>query len=209
MDTKNILDQAAPSTNGQAEPPAAAPDPFDPARMRLGQEFTTTVAVKRLVTTVPVRKPANAWFVRTHPHESYRTETLVLELKEDRETYYIDPSLRDALQGETTVGPRAIFTAINRQKVIFLWPVKLPGIDGRPNEWNTSALEAAQRAMQDWVRIEANMSLGAYDCNVARGDLPEPEWPDLTFPALMRIAFKNRFIDSLEHPVLKHLRGET
>jgi hypothetical protein len=208
MDTKSILDQAAPSANGEQEPPAAAPDPFAPDRMRLGQDFTQSVAVKRLVLTVPVRKPAREWFFRVHPDESYRTETLVLELKEDRETYYIDPNLRDALQGETTVGPRAIFTAINRQKVVFLWPVKLPGIDGRPNEWNTSALEAAQRAMQDWVRVEANMSLGAYDCNLALGNLPEPEWPDLRFPELMRIGFKNRFISSLDHPVLKHLRGE-
>lgn len=206
--TNRIVDEASPSTNGQAETQSAAPDPFAPESMRLGQDFTASVAVKRLVLTVPVRKPAKEWFVRVHPHESYRTETLVLELKEDRETYYIDPSLRDALQGETTVGPRAIFTAVNRQKVIFLWPVKLQAGDSRPNEWNTSALEAAQRAMQNWVRVEANMSLGAYDCNLAMGELPEPEWPELPFPELMRIAFKNRFINSLNHPVLKHLRGE-
>jgi hypothetical protein len=32
-------------------------DPFDPAALRLDQSFTDTVGVKKLLTTIPVRKP--------------------------------------------------------------------------------------------------------------------------------------------------------
>jgi hypothetical protein len=66
-----------------------------------------------------------------------------------------------ALQDEFT--PAILFTAVNRQGVLFLWPVKLPGPDGKENEWHRSAREAAERAMYAWVRIKANMSLSAYE----------------------------------------------
>src|SRR6478609_4411349 len=45
----------------------AAPDPFDPENLRLDQSFVETSGVKKLLTTVPVRKPNNQDFVRVHP----------------------------------------------------------------------------------------------------------------------------------------------
>ena len=52
--------------------PQAPPDPFDPANLRLSQSFTETVGVKKLLTTVPVRKPSPQEFVRVHPDPEYR-----------------------------------------------------------------------------------------------------------------------------------------
>ena len=42
----------------------------------------------------------------------------------------------------------------------------------------------------------------------AAADLAAPEWPDLTFAEILRLAFKQRVIDSYDHPFLKQLRGE-
>jgi len=42
------------------------PDPFDPAKLRLTQDFTVATGVKKLLTTVPVRKPGKESFVQTH-----------------------------------------------------------------------------------------------------------------------------------------------
>jgi hypothetical protein len=65
-------------------------------------------------------------------------------------------------------------------------------------------------AMQRWVRVKANMSLGAYEVYEASANIPEPAWPgDLTFDQMLKIAFKGRLVDSFDHPVLKRLRGET
>jgi hypothetical protein len=61
-----------------------APDPFDPAKLRLTQG-TATFGVKKHHTTLPVRKPSKEWFVRCHDDPAYRLETCVLELKEDSE----------------------------------------------------------------------------------------------------------------------------
>jgi hypothetical protein len=164
--------------------------------------------VKKALLSIPVRKPDKSWFVRVHPGEHYRLQTAVIELKEDRETYLVAPALWPELAGEATFTPRALFTGVNRQGVLFIWPVRLPGSDGRIDEWSRTALEAADKAGKSWVRVAANMSLGAYDVFEATARLPEPEWPDLPFRELLRVAFKDRFITDLNHPVLRRLRGE-
>jgi hypothetical protein len=83
----------------------------------------------------------------------------------------------------------------------------LPGPDGRIDHWNSSALEAATLAENSWVRVSANMHLGAYELFTATGDIPEPEWPDLSFEEILKIAFKGRYIDTLDHSVIQRLLG--
>jgi hypothetical protein len=82
--------------------------------------------------------------------------------------------------------------------------------DGRQTDWARSETEAAEAAMQRWVRVKANMNLGAYEYYEAGSDkIPDPEWPDLSFMQMLTVAFKGRLVDNLNHPVLKRLRGET
>ena len=57
------------------------------------------------------------------------------------------------------------------------------------------------------MRVSANMSLGAYDTFSALGDIPEPEWPDISFEKILEIAFKGKYIDSLDHAVVRDLLG--
>jgi hypothetical protein len=181
-------------------------DPFDPAALRLDQSYADTVGVKKLLTTVPVRKPNKQDFVRVHPDASYRlTPAAIIEVKDDREVYLVTPNLAPGLVGEfSTV---TLFTTINRQGTLHLWPVKLPASDGRQNEWHRSAAEAAERAMKKWVRVTASMSLGAYEIFEASGDLPEPIWPDFSFQEILRIAFRERIVDRADHPLVQRLQG--
>lgn len=196
-----------PSANGHSDA-GGGPDPYDPASLRLSPDQTATIGVKKVLMAVPVRKPDRSWFVRSHPDEAYRLQTMVLELKEDREIYLVAPSLRPELATEALFKPKMLVTAINRQGVLFLWEVNLPRPDGRVDHWSRSALEAVGMASTAWVRVAANMSLGAYDVFQANGQLSDPEWPNTTFHDLLRIAFKDRLINSLDHPVLRKLRGE-
>jgi hypothetical protein len=184
------------------------PDPFDPANLRLSQDFASAIGVKKALLTVPVRKPDKAWFVRVHADDGYRLLTAVIELKEDRETYLVARALWPDLAGESTFSPRALFTAMNRQGVLFLWPVRLPGPDGKVDEWSRSAHEAAELGRKGWVRVAANMALGAYEVFQAQGELGDPDWPAESFHHLLRVAFKDRFIDCPDHAVLRKLRGE-
>ncbi len=181
-------------------------DVLDLERLRLSQNFASQIGVKKTIITVPVRKPDRQSFVRVHPGESWRLETAVLELKEERESYLVEPDLWPELPGELV--PKVLFTTMSRQGVVFLWPVRLPGEDGRHDEWNRSALEAADLATRSWVRIASNTSLGAYEVFEATAKLPDPEWPYADFSHLLKIAFKDRFIKTLDDPVLQRLRGD-
>ena len=182
-------------------------NPFEPEALRLNQSFADTVGVKKRVTTVQVRKPNRQDFVRVQPLPAYRLgPTGIIELKEDREVYLVTPNMAQELPGEFT--PANLFTTINRQGVLHLWPVKLPGPDGKHNEWHRSAAEAAELAMTRWIRLTANMSLGAYEIFEATGDLPEPEWPDIPFPEILKIAFRDRIVDRADHPLVQRLRGQ-
>ncbi len=101
-----------------------------------------------------------------------------------------------------------LYSAITRQGCFFLWPVKIPGADGRSNLWHESALSAASEAMTNWVRVSANMSARAYDVIKAVETIPEPEWPtSKTFLELVNLAFAGRYITDMEHPVIRRLRG--
>jgi hypothetical protein len=185
--------------------PAVAPR-LDLEGLRLTQDYASKLGVKKMLTTVPVRKPNGQEFVRVHPGEDYRLQTAVLVLKEDRETYLVDPALRPALAGE--IVPVEIVTTINRQGVLAVWPIKLPGEDGKVDAWNASAIDAAGRAQRSWVRVKANMGLGAYEIFEAAGELPDPEWPDLPFQQILETAFKGKYITDLNHPVIRRLRGQ-
>jgi hypothetical protein len=184
----------------------AAPNPFNPAALRLDQSYADTVGVKKLLNTVPVRKPNRQDFVRVHPDPAFRlTHAAIIEVKEDREVFLVTPNMAQALPGEfSTV---TLFTTINRQGVLHLWPVKLPSPDGKHNEWHRSAAEAAERAMTKWVRVTSSMSLGAYEIFEASGDLPEPVWPDISFQEILKTAFRDRIVDRADHPLVQRLLG--
>lgn len=196
-------------TDNSASPDRDRSDPFDPDRLRLSQDFTASLGVRKLITRVPVTKPDKAWWVRTHPETAYRLPTAVVEMKEDRETYLVEPSLWPALAAEPTFGPRLLIASLSRPGgVLFLWPITLPGPDGKANPWHESALHAAEVARDSWVRVYADMALGAYRVDVSVGIRDVPAWPDLPMPEILRAAFRDRMIDRWDHPVLLRLRGE-
>jgi hypothetical protein len=174
-DLKAIAD-TDPAVEASTTPNA---DPFDLTNLRLNQSFTETAGVKKLLTTVPVRKPGRQEFIRVNSSEKYHEPLALIELKEDREYYLLPPAIARQLPGEFVMV--MMFTAINRQGVTFLWPVRLPNPDGRVNEWHRTAMEGAELAMKRWLRITPNMSLGAYEFYQA--------------------------VDSLTHPVVGRLRG--
>ena len=85
-------------------------DPFDLAKLRVSQDFLETTNVKKLLTTVPIRKPAAQDFVRVNPSPQYRETLALLELKEDREVYIVNLSAVPELQTECFIA--TLFTAL-------------------------------------------------------------------------------------------------
>jgi hypothetical protein len=198
--------EPAEPTISSVAPATETPDPFDLSTLRLSQDFNAAAGVKKLLRTVPVRKPNKQDFVRVHPDPTFRESFAMVELREDREEYLI---AGNGMIGELAAEAvnKTLYTAINRQGVVFLWPVRLPNADGKELDWHRSAREAAIEATRTWVRVTPNMSLGAYEIITAEAITVEPKWPDIDFQGLIRIAFRDRLITSLDHPVVRRLRG--
>ena len=172
--------------------------------VRLSQDFSAMARTEKLLVVVPVRKPAKHQFVRVHPDEAYRLEVGIIEIAGD-DTYLVHPAVVSAVP--ELVKPVRLHLYVTRQGTPALWPVKLPGEDGKTNHWYASAAEAAEVAMKKWIRLVANREGGADDVIVAESIPKEPVWPDKTMEELVNKAFAGRFIDSEKHPVVRELLG--
>src|SRR5215470_9753371 len=107
---------------------AVSSDPYDLAKLRVNPENLEGTNVKKLITTVPVRKPGNQDFIRIRPEPSYREILAFLELKDDREIYIVNLAAVPDLRAEVFIA--TLFTAITRTGVLFMWPVRVPAADG-------------------------------------------------------------------------------
>lgn len=101
----------------------------DLSEFALSQDFSKFAGVEKTLATVPVKKPHRQEFIRVRKGKGWSFETAVLELKEERETYLVHADLYHELPGE--IIPKVFFSTINRQGVLFLWPIKLPDENGR------------------------------------------------------------------------------
>ena len=79
-------------------PPArpVPPDPFDPSSLRLGSDYAEGLGVRRVISTIPVRKPNKSEWFRVRPGDAWRLTTAVLEIERgvDRKTFLLAPALR-------------------------------------------------------------------------------------------------------------------
>lgn len=183
------------------------PDPFDVGRLRLSAD-DAELGVRELLVSVPFRKPSQVMFFRVHPDPAYRCVGGVIELKHDNEYYWVDPSLWPHLADEPTFSRRHVFTYFSRQGVVFLWGCHLPGPDGRSPDWVTIPLEAARAAETKWVKLTWDPAQRRHRIRVSDHLTDEPAWPELPLPELLRLAFRDRVVTTLDHPVLQRLRGE-
>ena len=161
--------------------------------LRLSPDAAAVAGTTEILTHVPVRKPNRHEFVRTRPEPEFWFDTGVFEDKEERETFFVAPRMREVLLGE--IKPVLLVPTITRQGVLVLWPLKLPTEGHRHNGWIESAREAAELAKTRWVRLAADMQLGGYRIYQAEGVLSEPEWPDKQLGEILQIAFRDRIVD--------------
>ena len=201
------MSKLKPATNLASTPLGAiGPNLLNLSAISLPQNYGAIAGVKKVLTTVPVRKPGNQTFFRVYPGEDKRLQAAILQLKDDGECFLVMPDLLHEVGQEAR--PKVLYTALGRDGNLFLLPVNLPGEDGRLDTWSQSAHAAAKIAEKSWIRMVANRAFGAYEVMQATGNLDEPEWPELSFQEIVNLAFKDKVIATLDHPVIRRLRGE-
>jgi hypothetical protein len=191
-----------------SEPAASveAPDPYDFKSIRLNGGAGEGVRIRKPLTTVPARRPGRkVW--RTHPDPTHQIEVALLDAEDTGEEYLLSGAeVIEALAGLYT--PVVLHTAYDSRRVRFLAKRKIPREDGLSAEWALSAARGFERAKEVWIRLKANIPLGAYEIHEAEGKIEDPEWPKESLGDLLRVAFRNRIITSVDHPlVAKLLKG--
>jgi hypothetical protein len=92
---------------------------------------------------------------------------------------------------------------IDRQNELRLWPLRLPGPDGREDDWMSSALAVAEQAKTGWVRLVAGNN--GYQSITTAATIPEPTWPTMTLDEILDLAFAKKRIRTMDDPVLRRL----
>ena len=91
----------------QQNPATVSSDPFEIENLRLLQNFSDSAAVRKVITSIPIRWPNSQEIFRVHPDQQMCFNTFILELEEGRENYLVDDSLWSELFSEFI--PKTLF----------------------------------------------------------------------------------------------------
>jgi hypothetical protein len=154
-------------------------------------------------TNIPIKKPGNKNFFRVHPDPSYRLYDVPV-FEEDGGDIYL-PELEelpdDVLEFVTHMH---LFTAVSHRGKVFVWKFK-----ATDTSWLHSNLRVAKRAVDEWIRIKADFETGGYNVFPAPEPLhsKKPTFPTMSPEEIFTLAFDSRRITSVEHPIIRSLRG--
>jgi hypothetical protein len=208
--TKTVTERPLPdgadqhSGNGAIPPPAAAVDMsvFDNLDdLRIADPAAFSGDVEHL-TYLAVRKPRRDEYFRACPNPDLAMTTAIWTDEETRDVYIILPGAREVMAESCRVV--ALVLCQNRQCTSFFWPVSA---DTRARGWAESARAAVVIAQRKWIKIRGDLAGGAYVVYEAANQNGEPNWPDLTLSGLLKLAFRDRLIDTPMHAAVRRLQG--
>lgn len=148
-----------------------------------------------------IDKPSKQEFFRVHKEIAFNVS--VIKDERDRAYYLVHPTLVPNLVDD--VKNMRLVLAISRDtQECFLFPLNL---DAPDNSWNKSALMIAERAKTHWVRMHSVKYGSDYKLRVAAESSVEPKWPDHSPNEILNMAFGDRVITDMNHPVVRRLEG--
>lgn len=182
----------------------AVPD-FDLSRF-VAKPLDTNISTKKVLITVPVKKPNSQVFFRVNPDTKNCLDVYLFEDKEDsNRLYLVQDDIVPILSDQVKL--YRIYLAVNTKNDVFLFPVRQPDENGVWNEWHRGQQRCVELAKKKWIRMVPNRSINSYDTLEALGQLSKPVWPEKSLIEIFGIAFKDTQITSEDHPVIKRLKG--
>ena len=154
-------------------------------------------------TRIGINKPRRDEWVSVRPGDEWVQAVWVIEEQQDieREIYIVTDELaKNELEADARYAILHLTTSSTGR--LFWWCIKLAK-GARRNYWAESALKAAEKAQKGWIRIMAAHE--GYDVWEAKAPMPDPQWPDMTSSELIQLAFGDRIIATMDHPVARRL----
>lgn len=179
---------------------------LDFSKFKIPSESSDLPVTQKVLLHVPVRKPSKQQFVRVCSQEFGQFECAILKLEDDDRPYLVSPEIAQMIISDVKMVTLKL--TMDRQGNVLLWPIPPRPIEGNDNIWNETQRDAAKLAENNWIRLTSNRDLGCYQATEARGEYPEPVWPELTMDEILTIAFgSTHVIMDQEHPALQKLWG--
>ena len=150
-----------------------------------------------------LKRPPNTQFFRTRKELSGVIYTLDTDYDGERTVYLVAPNVAKQLPDESAIKPKRAVTCITRAGGLYIWLISSGGTD----TWTQSANKATDLAQSQWVRATSSRILGEYRCVTAEAIQEEPKWPEEIFLQTLSRAFDGRVIDTLNHSIIKQLKG--
>jgi len=207
------------SGSGIEESPAA--DTVDDSAQTISPEALTTdsilslrlpaselegIATKLVRTKITVDKPPKDQFFMVKEGPDYWFPFGLLQAERTSTYYLVAPG--EARTWMLEEGIKSFFDcilclAVTRHGEPRVWPLKQTD-----NPWHATAREIAELAKKEWVKLISDQTAGYYLAGTPSNQLKEPTWPEESFGEILEKAFAGRIIDSLNHEVIKELRGD-
>jgi hypothetical protein len=180
---------------------------FDPKRYRQVQTYQAEETAgwnRKHQTVIPVRKPSKKQFVRSHHSPEYRAYAMpTISDETTGEVYLLDADLNLPPDILNKIDLLNLVTSITADGSLFLWCYK-----DSTNSWSDSARIAVRAASQKWVRVIPDRSSNGYMLEYPVVAPTEPNWPSMSFTQILETAFGSRYIDTLQHSLVRKLRGD-
>ena len=192
------------------EPEAALPPTEKPvtaskfAKFRLDDGQETLIQGRSILLNVSIQKPKPTEWFRTAENTDRWIVTPMVE--QDGDLYLLDREIAGSLGTDSAVHTARLIPYVTDTGKVGFWPIKVPRAGAKVLAWTVTAQGAAERARTRWTRLSANMRDACYNVFEAAFDR-EPEWPTATDDELLELAFGDRIIESVDHPVIQRLQG--
>jgi len=158
-----------------------------------------------IITAIPPERPDKQTFIRAHPTMSAVVDVVVYEA-ENKRKYLVHKNAIPYVSAH--MKKMQLYPVISLKGNIWLFPVTLPKPGKKMNDWSVSREKIIFQARKQWIQCVPKSEGAGYDAVVALKKHREPEWPELTMPEYLEIAFDGYIIQDKDHPVVKALRGE-
>jgi hypothetical protein len=184
---------------------------FDNLHLIRKAEPTNLVAETPVEVVMAIRKPKPKEFFRVCPDREMSITMTTYVRKIDgsfeEEFWSVLPRVEGFL-AEMEEGRSVQLLLCQTDKGInFFWPI--PIVEGSDRPHVVSARACARLALTKWIRIKWRKADATYQAYEKKSQTQEAAWPDEPLRVLLKRAFGNRIIDSIEHKViLEDLYGE-
>jgi hypothetical protein len=188
--------------------PAAGAEKFKKFGEIRRDPSTALVSVRKRLVDIPARTPHDEWFVRTSVNPAHSgTLPLYWDKVGSGRPFLIDEAVQDYFGNK--VRNNWCVLSVTRQLTYFLWCSPLEDEDGVWNSWHESAHDMKTIAAESWIKVVSNKQKGGYDPIDFVGPVPppEPEWPNLTWEEIVRLAFRRHLVETDNHPLIRRRLG--